>query len=149
MLQKCYSVKETYTEETPRLNVGVLSTKGLDKSRELLSNTGRGVLAKEGAQVLLLLVRVGRVPLDGARLALEPVGHEHLVLGLVAGGQDVGALDSLVEVAEDVVDDHDALGGIIGAGDIGLQAIVLAIGTLGAVAGRDDRRDVAAGGLPC
>lgn len=125
----------------------MLGAQGLDKGRELLGDTLGRVLAEEGAQVLLLLVVVGRVPLNGAGLALEPVGHEHLVFGVVTGGQDVCALDGLVEVAEDVVDDDDALGGIIGAGDIGLQTIVLAVGTLGLVAGGDDGRDVAAGDL--
>ena len=140
--------KKTYTDETPRLDVGVLGVQGLDESRKLLGDTRRRVLAEEGTQVLLLLVGVGRVPLNGARLALEPVGHEYLVLGVVvAGGQNVGALDGLVEVAEDVVDDHNTLGGIIGAGDIGLQAIVLAVGTLGVVAGGDNGRDVAADGF--
>lgn len=110
----------TYTNDTPGLNVGVLGAQGLDKGRELLGDAVGRVLVEESAQVLLLLVRVGRVPLNGARLALEPIGHEHLVLGVVAGGQDVGALDGLVEVAEDVVDDNNALGGIVGAGDIGL-----------------------------
>lgn len=126
----------------------MLGAQGLDEGGELLGNAGRRVLAKEGAQVLLLLVVVGRVPLNGARLAFEPIGHEHLVLGVVvAGGQDVGTLNGLVEVAKDVVDDDDALGRLIRAGDIGLQAIVLAIGTPGVVAGGDDGRDVAAGGV--
>lgn len=126
----------------------MLGAQGLDKARELLGNARRRVLAEEGTEVLLLLVCVGRVPLNGAGLALEPVGNEHLVLCVfVALGQDVSALDGLVEVAEDVVDDDDALRRLIGAGDIGLQAIVLAVSAPGVVAGGYDRRDVAAGSL--
>lgn len=59
----------------------------------------------------------GGLPLDWAGLAVEQIRHKHPILGvLVAGGQDVGALDGLVEVAEDVVDDDNALAGIRGAG---------------------------------
>ncbi len=58
------------------------------------------------------------IPLDGARLALEPVRDKDLVLLVVAGGEDIGALDGLVKVAEDVVDDDNSFGGIGRAGDI-------------------------------
>ena len=91
---------------------------------------------EESGQVALLLRSVGwipgksapleasmeearlNLPLNRARLALEPVGDEDTVLLGVAGGQDVGALDGLVEVAEDVVDQNDALGGILGTSDV-------------------------------
>jgi hypothetical protein len=49
---------------------------------------------------------------------LEPVRDEDLVLLVVAGGEDIGALDGLVKVAEDVVYDDNSFGGIGRAGDI-------------------------------
>lgn len=53
------------------------------------------------------------LPLNRARVALKPVRHKHLVLlVLVTVGQDVGALDRLIKVAKDVVDDEDSLGSI-------------------------------------
>jgi hypothetical protein len=54
-----------------------------------------------------------------AWLALEPVGHEYLVLlVVVAKGEDVGTLHGLVKVAKDVINDDNGLGGVGGAGDI-------------------------------
>lgn len=104
----------------------------------IAGNLGRRELAKELAQSLLLLWGIRRVAGRGqvsrsfsecncsgdllfnrARLALEPVGHEHLVLVVViAIGQDVGSLDGLVKVAKDVEDDDDGLGSVGGASDI-------------------------------
>lgn len=50
-------------------------------------------------------------------LAEEEIRHEDLVLvGGVGVGEDVGALDGLVAVAEDVIDDEDGGGGVGGAG---------------------------------
>lgn len=58
-------------------------------------------------------------PLDGAGLALEPIGHHNLVLLMVIGaGQDIGALYGLREVAEDIVNDEDALGCVLRASDV-------------------------------
>jgi hypothetical protein len=37
---------------------------------------------------------------------------------VVTGGQDVGALQRLLKVAEDVEYGHDAVGGVVRAGDI-------------------------------
>jgi hypothetical protein len=63
--------------------------------------------------------REENVHLNGARLALEPVGHVNLVLLLlVAVGENVGTLESLVKVAKDVVDDDNGLCGVRGAGDV-------------------------------
>jgi hypothetical protein len=60
--------------------------------------------------------------LSWAQIALEPVRHEHLVLVvLVAGGQDIGALDSLVEVTEDVKHGDDALGGVSRTSNISIE----------------------------
>lgn len=57
--------------------------------------------------------------LNGAGLALEPVGHEHLILLMfVAEGEDVGTLDGLVKVAKDVIDNDNGLGSVGGASDI-------------------------------
>ena len=53
------------------------------------------------------------LPLNGAGLSLEPVWDEDLVFGMVvACGKDVGSLEGLVEVAEDVVDGDDTLLGV-------------------------------------
>jgi hypothetical protein len=49
---------------------------------------------------------------------LEPVRDEDLVLLVVAGGEDIGALDGLVKVAENVVDNDNSFGSIGRAGDI-------------------------------
>lgn len=61
-----------------------------------------GLVLEEVAEELLVLVSGRRVPRNIGRLALEEIGHEHTVLLLVRGGQDVGTLDGLVEEAEDV-----------------------------------------------
>ncbi|KUI57634.1 hypothetical protein VP1G_10946 [Cytospora mali] len=92
-------------------SVKVGSVSGLD-SAEGLGHVGRrAVLAEEGADLLLLVLVVGREQVDGERLAVEGVGHEDGVLVLVVGrGEDVGALHGLVEEAKDVHDDEDALG---------------------------------------
>lgn len=51
-------------------------------------------------------------PLNRGRIALEPVRDKDFVLLVLAGRKDVGALDCLLEVTEDVVDDDDSLGGV-------------------------------------
>lgn len=57
--------------------------------------------------------------LNGAGHAVEQVWHEDLVLlVLVAVGEDVCALDGLVKVSEDIIDDDNGLGSISWAGDI-------------------------------
>jgi hypothetical protein len=44
---------------------------------------------------------------------MEPVWHEHLVpVVFVAGGENVGALNSLINVAEDIKHGDNTLGGI-------------------------------------
>lgn len=65
-----------------------------------------------------------RLHLDRARLALEPVRHIDLVLLVViAVGENIGALDGLVKVSEDVVDNDNSLGCIGRAGDIYPQSV--------------------------
>lgn len=50
-----------------------------------------------------MLIRLRGVPRNVCRIAVEEVGHEDAVFLLwVRGGEDVCALDGLVEVAEDV-----------------------------------------------
>lgn len=50
---------------------------------------------------------------------MEQVWHEDLVLLVaVAIGKDVRALDGLVKVSEDIIDDDNGLGSISWAGDI-------------------------------
>lgn len=104
------------------------------------------------------------LPLNWARVALEPVRHKHLVfVVLVAGGQDIGALDSLVEITEDVKHGDDALGGVGRPSNIcighwlaeemagrrvmltSLHASKLLVRALGSISGGHNRRDVAAG----
>lgn len=63
----------------------------------------------------MLLFRVGGIPLDGAGLAFEPVGDDDFVFFRGRSGEDVGALEGLLKIAEDVVDDEDALFGGGGA----------------------------------
>jgi hypothetical protein len=61
----------------------------------------------------------GHLPLDGHGAALKPIRDEDLVLVVVVtAGENIGPLDGLVKIAEDVVDDDDSLGRILGAGDI-------------------------------
>ena len=72
-------------------------------ARDLGQRVGRGGLGlEEVAELLLVLVGLGREPGDVGRLALEEVWHEDAVFLRVGGGEDVGALDGLVEEAEDI-----------------------------------------------
>jgi hypothetical protein len=105
----------THADDGPVGYGGVLGLGGLDDVGNLLDGLGRRVLLEEAAQVLLLLFVGGRVPLDGARLALEEVGDEDAML---IGGEDIGALEGLGEVAEDVVDDEDSLLRVRGPGGV-------------------------------
>jgi len=72
----------------------------LGKSGEVEGRGGLGL--EEVAEELLVLISGWRVPRDISGLALKEVGHEHAVLLLVRGGQDIGTLESLVEEAEDI-----------------------------------------------
>jgi hypothetical protein len=105
------------------------------------------VPAEPLAELLLLDLAVGRVPLDGARVSLQQVGHEDAILRVLVGRrQDVGALDGLVEVAEDVVHGHyPALGGLR-TRHVRLEAAeVVGVGAFRGVAFCHYRGDVAAG----
>lgn len=82
---------------------------------------------------------------NGAWLSLEPVRHVDSVLLLVAVGENVCALDGLVEVSEDIVDDDDGLSRVGGARHVGLVAADLFVGALGLVPLLHDGRDIAAG----
>jgi hypothetical protein len=58
-------------------------------------------------------------PRDISWIALEPIGHEDLVLVvLVRGREDISSLERLREVSEDVVNVEDGFGSICWAGDI-------------------------------
>ena len=110
-----------YPEESPGLNGGVLRGDGVEVGGDLGGDAGGRVGAEELAELLLLLGGVGRELLDRERLAAEPVRDEDAVLlraVLRAAAQDVGALQGLREVPEDVVDDDDALGRVAGAGSV-------------------------------
>jgi hypothetical protein len=79
----------------------------------------RSLVIKELTKLLLVFVRLRRVPRDVGRLALEEIRHEDLVRVVGVGvGEDVGALQRLVEEAEDIVDDEDALLCVFGAGGV-------------------------------
>jgi len=78
----------------------------------------RGFRLEELAEFLAFLLVVWRVPGDVCGLALEEVGDENLVLCRVGVGEDVSALESLVEEAEDVIDDEDAGLCVFGAGGV-------------------------------
>lgn len=67
------------------------------------------------------------LPLNGARLALEPVRDKDLVLVVgVTKGEDVGTLHGLVKVSKDVVNDYNGLLGVKRTGDV-LSSTMLAI----------------------
>lgn len=58
----------------------------------------------------------GSLHVKSRRLPAEPIRNDDLVrLVAVADGEDVGTLEGLVRVAEDVVDVDDTLGRIVGA----------------------------------
>ena len=110
-----------YPEESPGLDGGVLSGDGVEVGGDLGGDAGGRVGAEELAELLLLLGGVGRELLDRERLAAEPVRDEDAVLlraVLRAAAQDVGALQRLREIPEDVVDGDDALGRVAGAGRV-------------------------------
>lgn len=72
---------------------------------------------EEIPEFLTFFFGVGGIPGDVCWRAFEEIGHEYLVfVAVVGGGEDVGALDGLGEVAEDVVDVEEGFGGIGGAG---------------------------------
>ncbi len=95
---------------------------------------------KEVAKSLSLLVIVWRVPFllisilsqikfqaeveansprDISWIALKPIGHEDLVLVvLVRGRENIGSLERLRELSEDIVDVEDGFSSIGWAGDI-------------------------------
>ncbi len=59
------------------------------------------------------------VPGDIGRVSLEPIRYKNLVFGLVVcGGEDVGSLDGLREVSEDIVNEENGFGGIGWASDV-------------------------------
>lgn len=99
----------------PGLDVRILFAQRLQDLGDALQRLRRGGgPGKELAQLLALLGRVRRVPRDVGGSAVEEVRHEDAVRPLVvAGGEDVGALQRLREEAEDVVDDEDGVGGFL------------------------------------
>jgi hypothetical protein len=110
----------TYANDAPRSDGGLSSLGSLEELREGGGGGVRVVLAlgKPGTDLLSLLLSVGREELAGAVIALEKVWDEDTVLGRLARGQNIGALDRLVGKAEDVVDDNDTFGGIRRASDV-------------------------------
>ena len=53
---------DTYTEDTPRLDVGVFLLSRLDDAGNLGSEAWRAVLLEEGTDLLLFILIVRRVP---------------------------------------------------------------------------------------
>lgn len=138
----------TYTDNAPLLDVRILGRRSLDDTEGLGDKARRAILAEEGADLLLLVLVVGREQLNGQGRAVEGIRDEYGVLVVVVGGgQDVGALQGLVEEAEDVHDHEDALGGRVGGpGDVRLAVVDGGVVALLLIARRDDRGNVAAGG---
>lgn len=101
------------TDDPPRCNLRVLLLNRLDELGNALGGfRGRGGRLEEVAELLSLFVRVRGIPGDVGGGALEEVGHEDAVLVRAVGvGKQVGALQRLWEVAEDVVDEEDGLRG--------------------------------------
>ncbi len=108
--------RPSYPDDGPGFDLGVFRGDCLDIGGDLGGDAGGRILAEELAELLLLLRGVRRELGDGEGLAGEPVGDEDAVLlGVVRGREDVGTLQRLREVPEDVVDADDALGGVGGA----------------------------------
>lgn len=125
-------------DDTPALDMRVLVLEELDDLGDALDRLGRcsGAL-EEGAELLAFVFVVWRVPGNVRRLAFEEVRHEDLVGVLRVGeGEDVGALQSLREEAEDVVDDQEGAFGVGGAGgvcvgaEVGVGLVMVAGGVL-------------------
>lgn len=104
-------------EDTPVLDIRILLPELLhhfgDSSDSLRWSSSR---VEEFAELLSLVFRVGRVPGDVCRLAIEEVWHEDLEFSrlfgwcMVFAREDVGALERLWEEAENVIYDKDARG---------------------------------------
>lgn len=140
--------QRTYTNNAPFLDVGVLSLSVLQNPSNLGREARRAVLAEESADLLLLVLVVRGEELDGQGFAVEGVGHEDGVLLVVVGsGQNVAALDGLVEEAENVHNDQNALAGLLGRPrHVRLLAVNGLVVALLLVARGHDGGDVAAGG---
>lgn len=137
----------TYTEDSKAVDLGRRRLDRIRIQRERVRNALGRVIAEKRRQVALLGVVGRRVPVNLGRVALEPVGHVDAVLVLVvAVGEEIGALDSLVEVAKDVVDDNDGVLGVLRARDVRLVVANGLVVALGLVSLADNGREVAAGG---
>lgn len=102
----------------------------LDIFRQRSRNAVRVVVAEPFPEPFLLLLRIRRIPfaillgqvyhsgdkhlpLSWDRVAFEPVRDEDFVLlMLIAGGQNISALKSLIEVSEDVEYRDETPGGV-------------------------------------
>lgn len=108
----------THAYDRPLLDLGILLRHGLDVGRDQGRDDGGREALEEGAEVLLLLLGVGGKPGELGRLAHEPVRDEDLVLRGARRGEDVGALQRLWVVPENVVYCDEALCRVGGAGDV-------------------------------
>ena len=83
---------------------------------------------EEVTEFLTLLLGVWGEPGDICIVALEEIRDEDLVLVMfIRGGEDVGALDGLVEEAEDVVDVEEGFGGVCWTGDIWICVVSMSL----------------------
>lgn len=98
-----------HSQTPPFLDSRVRLPQFLHQIGHLLGRLRRvGGSGEEIAHLLLLLVGIRWEDGLGKRLAVEEIGHEDLILmALVRMGEDVGALEGLRAIAEDVVDDED------------------------------------------
>lgn len=93
----------------------------------LLSGWGVRRSLEKRAKLLSFLLGIWRHPALICRLALEEVRHVDLVLVVfvVGVGEDIGTLQGLRAVAEDIIDDEDGRGGAGGASCVwGMSAII-------------------------
>ena len=104
------------SESDPFLDLGRLLLEALYEAKRLLAPGGEVALLLKSVPELLSAGGGGRVPFEWAWVVVPEVGHKDAVGG--GGGEDVGALEGLGVVAEDVGDDEDAGGGGGGTGNI-------------------------------
>jgi hypothetical protein len=123
-------------DDPPALDRAIPLLRVLQHAWDLAQSLARlRLVLDKSPELLALLLRVRRVPANIGGAAHEEIGHEDLVLVLlVAVCEDIGALQRLREVPEDVVDYEDGLGGIAGAGHVGFEAVEGFVGAFGLVA---------------
>lgn len=113
-----YLSTPAHTQNSHLLNLRAVLSDRLYQLRHLLLSGWRVRRSlKKRAKLLSFFLGVWRYPAVICSLALEEVGHVDLVLVVfvVGVGEDIGTLQGLRAVAEDVIDDEDGRGGAGGA----------------------------------